>query len=299
MAPRRMDVVPHANMDFGQFLREARERRGVSLRQIAVSTRISLRTLEALENNEIRKLPGGIFSRAFVRSYAHEVGLDPDETVHRFLQQFPVDDVTQGSPLVADVDTQLEGEQDRQRQRTGLLIALAVGLPIVALLVYFMFSGRQAAKADDSSGGEPAASASAPVTSAPAAPAERAPGEVAAPQSSPTAAGSPGSPASSASSSQPASAQASADGMRMTIAPSGPCWVRVTADGAVKYSGVLQRGEQQDIDARETIYLEVGDASMFGFTLNGHPGKSLGGAGKVVRAQIRRANMAEWFASTP
>ena len=56
--------------DFGGKLRQARERRGISLRQIAASTKISAAALEALESNDISKLPGGIFSRAFVRSYA-------------------------------------------------------------------------------------------------------------------------------------------------------------------------------------------------------------------------------------
>ena len=67
--------------DFGARLRDARERRGVSLRQIANATKISVAVLEALERNDISKLPGGIFGRAFVRSYAIEVGLDPEATI--------------------------------------------------------------------------------------------------------------------------------------------------------------------------------------------------------------------------
>jgi len=59
---------------FGGKLRDARESRGVSLRQIANATKISVAALEALERNDISRLPGGIFSRAFVRSYASEVG---------------------------------------------------------------------------------------------------------------------------------------------------------------------------------------------------------------------------------
>src|SRR3954466_6758385 len=65
--------------DCRRQLRQARERRGISLRQIAAATKIAAAALEALERNDISKLPGGIFSRAFVRSYASEVGLDPDE----------------------------------------------------------------------------------------------------------------------------------------------------------------------------------------------------------------------------
>ena len=56
--------------DFGGKLRQAREARGISFRQIAASTKISVAALEALERNDVSKLPGGIFSRSFVRSYA-------------------------------------------------------------------------------------------------------------------------------------------------------------------------------------------------------------------------------------
>ena len=78
-------------IDFGAKLRGARERRGVSLRQIAETTKISVAALEALERNDPSRLPGGIFSRAFVRSYAAEVGLDPEATVREFLERFNLD----------------------------------------------------------------------------------------------------------------------------------------------------------------------------------------------------------------
>ena len=82
--------------DFGGKLRQARERRGISLRQIAASTKISAAALEALERNDISRLPGGIFSRAFVRSYAAEVGLDPDAT--------PLSDVMTSQPQTIHPD---------------------------------------------------------------------------------------------------------------------------------------------------------------------------------------------------
>src|SRR3954470_17587700 len=83
---------------FGQRLRDARERRGVSLRQIANATKISVGVLDALERNDISKLPGGIFGRAFVRSYAVEVGLDPEATIQDFVAQFP-DNAMIGRPV--------------------------------------------------------------------------------------------------------------------------------------------------------------------------------------------------------
>jgi cytoskeletal protein RodZ len=75
--------------DFGERLRRARDSRGVSLRQVANVTRITVRALEAVERNDLLRLPGGIFTRSFVRAYAAEVGLDPEGTLREFLAQFP------------------------------------------------------------------------------------------------------------------------------------------------------------------------------------------------------------------
>ena len=69
----------------GARLREAREKRGVSLAQIANATRISVMSLEALERSDLSRLPGGIFTRSFIRAYAEEVGLDPDQTIRDFI----------------------------------------------------------------------------------------------------------------------------------------------------------------------------------------------------------------------
>src|SRR5689334_20267541 len=97
---RRMASGERSDADFGTRMRRAREARGVCLRQIADTTKLSMRALEALERNDISLLPGGIYSRAFVRCYALEVGIDPEQTVREFITQFPHDSVTIGSPHV-------------------------------------------------------------------------------------------------------------------------------------------------------------------------------------------------------
>ena len=93
-----MATEEQAAPDFGVKMRRLREERGVSLRQIADVTRISVSVLEALERNDISRLPGGIFSRAFVRSYAIEVGLDPEQTVRDFLSQVSPRDADRRKP---------------------------------------------------------------------------------------------------------------------------------------------------------------------------------------------------------
>jgi len=70
---------------FGEKLRRDRELRGVSLREIADGTKISIRFLQALEDDRVEALPGGLFPRAFVKQYALFLGLDPDRTVADFV----------------------------------------------------------------------------------------------------------------------------------------------------------------------------------------------------------------------
>ena len=71
----------------GAYLRRERERRGLALKTISESTKVSVGLLEGLEADDISRWPGGIFRRAFVRSYAECVGLDPDDVVKRFERQ--------------------------------------------------------------------------------------------------------------------------------------------------------------------------------------------------------------------
>ena len=128
--------------DFGRKLREARERRGLSLRQIANATKISMPTLEALERNDITRLPGGIFSRGVVRSYALEVGLEPESTIDEFMGQFPHDSVTAGHPTTTQIEDHETVESDRRMARAFLRLVL-ISVPLAAFVVYFAMHGRR------------------------------------------------------------------------------------------------------------------------------------------------------------
>src|SRR3989442_8716629 len=70
--------------DFGSTFKNVRESKGLTLDQIAVETRIGTRFLEAIEKEEFHLLPGGIFSRGFVRTYAERLKLDPEKAVADF-----------------------------------------------------------------------------------------------------------------------------------------------------------------------------------------------------------------------
>lgn len=70
---------------FGEALRCERQRRSVSLEDIAQTTKVTVRSLKALESEAFDQLPGGILSKGIVRSYVRCLGLDENEWVKRFL----------------------------------------------------------------------------------------------------------------------------------------------------------------------------------------------------------------------
>ena len=68
----------------GEKLRLEREAQGIALRDISEHTRISMRYLEAIETDDYRRLPGGIFNRSFIRAYAKFVGYDEDKAIEEY-----------------------------------------------------------------------------------------------------------------------------------------------------------------------------------------------------------------------
>jgi len=271
-------------MSFGDHLRAARTARGISVRDISVRTRIALRSLEALEQNEISKLPGGIFSRAFVRAYAQEVGLDPDETVRMFVQEFPIDHVIAGSTESVEGEIGRGQEAQRRRLRLGYLLTAAIGIPLVGLAAYLIWSARRPASAADLTSPSAATSTvSEPVAARPA------------------------STSSSASTSTPVPAPppapikgtgvalATPDALKIAVSAEGPCWIRVRSDGAIRYQGTLNAGDKQTGEARDSLEVTVGDAGQFRYTINGRPGRVLGKPGEVVVARINRTNWQDWL----
>ena len=145
--------------DFGGKLRQARERRGLSLRQIANSTKITASSLEALERNDISKLPGGIFSRAFVRSYAVEVGLNPDDTVREFLERFGQGSQpsAEAGAVAAPIPEHERTYHDEQRKAARTLAIIGVTVLLVVVVGVFTLRARARQKAARPAAATPAA----------------------------------------------------------------------------------------------------------------------------------------------
>jgi cytoskeletal protein RodZ len=296
--------------DFGGKLRQARERRGVSLRQISASTKISVGVLEALERNDVSKLPGGIFSRAFVRSYASEVGLNPDETIREFVSQFSSEEadtahptpvlpeaaaprpieasraaprpapepVRRTRPAVEIVPDESEFES-QQRMASVVLRLLMVSVPLVLIILYFSLRG-PAPTADTAGAPRPAAEAAPP----PPAPLD--------PLGETATAGREPAPAAL----RPAPvALASPDQQTIELRPSAACWVSLTVDGTPSFTREMQAGERVVRTFRDEAVLKVGDGAACEFALNGRIARPLGGAGQARTVKITPQNVASYL----
>jgi transcriptional regulator with XRE-family HTH domain len=77
------------HQSLGARLRQQREKRQISLKAISDQTKIKLALLEGLERDDISQWPSGIFRRAYIRSYAKAIGLNPDVVVHEFFELYP------------------------------------------------------------------------------------------------------------------------------------------------------------------------------------------------------------------
>jgi cytoskeletal protein RodZ len=113
--------------ELGVRLREAREKRGISLEQAQSDTKIRLRYLMALEAGDHESIPGAVYARGFVRSYGKYLGLDPRE----LMAELSEDD----HPQVED-----RAPQRRAARKVSLLPAalLVGGLVVMAGAIYWL-----------------------------------------------------------------------------------------------------------------------------------------------------------------
>lgn len=130
---------------FGEDLRRERELRQISLREISEATKISLRYLDALERNDFRHLPGGVFNKGFVRAYSQYIGVDAESMVNAYLLEEKGQEAKRTEPAGRDRaaapfahDARSPARQGRRRGvlvlvLSALLLLIAAGI-VVGLL---------------------------------------------------------------------------------------------------------------------------------------------------------------------
>ena len=127
-------TLPSAASSIGARLRRERELLGMSIEEIARATRIPVPSLERVEADRFDDLPGEVFVRGFLRSYAKSIGLDGDEIVAQYSSARRV-------PLVAPMPVNPQ-TPDRQGRRVGVAIAFVLLLVLCTMALSFVLKPR-------------------------------------------------------------------------------------------------------------------------------------------------------------
>lgn len=247
---------------FGSWLRQQREIRNITLREISDNTKIGLRYLEALEEDRFEVLPAPIFAKGFLREYAKYVGLDPDEVVNFYLtaeQRYRAergDDVSGVMPLPSG------GVVPPARGLPIGWILVAAGVLVLLLVIAGVVWAVRRARAEHAQGAPTEQAEATPAGMVPVAPAPAPPPLAAQP---PAAAANPNAP------------------LVVTLSFTAECWVEAVVDRERHISELRVQGESMSIPARESVVLKLGNAGAVRGDVNGRPLRWDATPGQVVR----------------
>jgi cytoskeletal protein RodZ len=234
---------------FGERLKRERELREVSMDELTKATRISQRFVEALENEDWSKLPGGVFGRAFVRTIVRYLGLDEEVLLAEY-------DVARGD--TARTTRQLTPEE--RIPSPPAWIPVAAVLVLLAVLAGLFYAGRYAwhryaarrAQQQSSSSFAPPESLASPLNS----------GQ------------SLRSPVAPASSYSPDARAHSA--LQLSLSTSAATRVRILCDGALALDAEVPAGDTRHFSATRQFEVTAADSSAVLLELNGQAMPPLG-----------------------
>jgi cytoskeletal protein RodZ len=235
-------------------LRTAREAKGLSHRQVADATKLSVRAIESLERDCLRELPEGIYRRSIVKAVAREVGLNPDQILNAFVALHP-DDLP-SMPAAAIAEPKVSASQHR------LFALVSAALPLIGGVLYLAAQLARPA-VHDAPAPKPEVKEQhvLPVT------AEVVPvgGFVRVAERT----------------TRPAP-------VVVTLTISSRCQLRVVADGNEIVGRTMEQGETLPIELGDELLLLGDNASAVQFSINGQAGRILGEPGDVLSARIGR-----------
>jgi cytoskeleton protein RodZ len=251
----------------GQELKQLREDKGISLRQISDATHIGMRFLQAIESDSFDALPGGIFNRSFVRKYAKYIGIDEEQALARYDHQVAEQPIEQPKP------SQLR-YQDFENRSTSAG-SLKVVIPLLLLLgagLYFTYRYINTHAAGQTEASSEATVAPSPMPADGATPS--ATGEGNAGEASPSPSAADGTAAAEASGTPGTRAPGDVSQLRLQVtATNNSCWINIKMDDTKEVKKTLQLGETQEFVASDKIELHLGNVTAVSAKLNGRPMK--------------------------
>ena len=257
-------------LDPATRLRTAREEKGLSHRQLAEATKLSVRVIELLERDRIGELPEGIYRRSIVKSVAREVGLSADQLLAEFTERHP--DALHSATAAVVVEHKATSSFQQ------ILAMASAVLPIAAGVLYFALPWQEPHRA----------------AVLPPSPVELELRRVEPVRRSTMLTAGPGGVEGRA---QIVPIGGFADALKpasrpvpvvVTLTISSRCELRVVADGNQILGRVMEPGETVPIELGDEIWLLGNNAAAVQFSINGQAGRLLGEPGDVLSARIGR-----------
>lgn len=275
-------------MSVGERLRRARLDAGKTVDQVAKETKIQLWILEAIERDDFSRLPGGVFIRGYLTAVARAVRVNPSEILAAY------------SPETAPTPVPSPPEPPPPDPNEGTGTPLWQYVVIVAMVFAGGLLWRNMTQTNHDIAAAPPSPP--PVSALPTT--VRAPAPAPAP--TPVPANQPIEPGATATTgatvttgaSSPTAEPHDGDPASTTNAPlivrlhaNDEVWIEADADGERKVYQLFEQGQELRLEGQKEIRLLVGDAAAVSYTINGKPGRPLGGTGVVRQFVVSPANV--------
>jgi cytoskeletal protein RodZ len=244
----------------GQELKQQRESRNISIDEMASSTKIVGRYLEALEQDRFDTMPGGFFIKGIIRTYARYVGLDEAEVLAKYREAGLLEEPVKPRPAEAGPTAARSKSALAGKSKTVVWLFVVAAVFLLLVVVTLALRSRRPRPAPKAA--KPAAAAVTQTQSAP-------------PREEPKQEPPPAPVAKEA-------VHEEWKGLTLNMSFQEETWIQVYADGALTVSGLFPAGGKARAVAEKEILIGVlGNAGGLSYELNGKPGKALGGTGEV------------------
>ena len=302
----------------GAYLRELRERQGVSLDEISRSTRVLHHYLEALETDNLASLPAPVFAKGFIRAYCQALGVSPDEAIALYEQRVgqsraPAPSLMPPSPApaprpapppppVLEHRVPAPAVERRESRSRGTVLISFVLLVVLGAALYAVTTALQSGRDEVDAGAAvhvaaPPTPAPAPTPAAVPAPSEPAspppplvavqpqkpPPPVTQPSAAPPASAPSAAPPVQA---PPAAASAIASPYRLIARTTETTWMRVRTEDGRTSEETIPANEVREWVSNGPFVLTIGNAGGVSLELNGRPVPRLGASGAVISRMV-------------
>ena len=230
---------------FGQDLKRERELRGISLAEIADFSKISLRLLRALEDNQLSILPGKFFTRGIIRTYAKYLGLEEEAVLNQY---YEIIQSQENQNKVKVSKKEYTPEASKQKRKLTSFSICVLFILVILFSLFFLLQKKKSSSLD--------------ITSLPQPTIILMPEEMPPPIPEPK--------------------EEERKELNLKLIFHQETWIQVYADGKIKLEDTMSSGQQVEIIASDNLLINLRNAGGLTYLINNRKGKPFGKSGENI-----------------